>query len=417
MVDVERHAEETPLRHCPWEEELARAGITTSPALLRWGAPSIGLLPLVAAAVVALADGGERPGALGLALLALAAVPFVVWLAGADSGPSPAVAAAMIAPIAALGAVGVVAASQGLGSEPGYRLATFPLLLAVLLWVSVDARRSTAVALAAYLAVTGPVVAGWLAGRPLLTASAVVTWHLGFVFCVAAAYAVRLAYLANVQVREAREALARQEAAAQRRRVAQDVHDVVAHTLAVTMLHVTAARMAVRRSSPAEAEEALEEAERHGRSSLADIRRIVRLLRADDEPGVLATAQPGLGEVEALLESYRAAGLGVEGTVALDGAPASPTAELAVYRVVQEALANAARHGDGTATVRLSAAAGHLSVRVANPASTQPQPRRPGSSGLVGMRERVSAAGGTFEAGASDGTWVVRAEIPAAVPA
>jgi signal transduction histidine kinase len=415
MVDVERHAEETPLRHCPWEEELARAGITTSPALLRWGAPSIGLLPLVAAAVVALADGGERPGALGLALLALAAVPFVVWLAGADSGPSPAVAAAMIAPIAALGVVEVVAPSQGLGSESAYRVAAFPLLLAILLWVSVDARRAGVVAVAAYLAVTGPVVAGWLTDRPVLSASAVVTWHLGVVFCTAAAYAVRLAYLANVQVREAREALARQQAAEQRRRVAQDVHDVVAHTLAVTMLHVTAARMAVRRSSPAEAEEALEEAERHGRSSLADIRRIVRLLRADDEAGVLDAAQPGLTEIEALLESYRAAGLGVDGTLALDGTPASPTAELAAYRVVQEALANAARHGDGTATVRIGAAAGHLSVRVANPAPVMPQPT--GGSGLVGMRERVSAAGGTFEAGARNGTWVVQAEIPAAVPA
>jgi signal transduction histidine kinase len=416
MVGVEL-AGQAIVRHCPWEEELARAGVTTSPALLRWGAPSIGLLPLVAAAVVALADGGRPPGALGLALLALAAVPFVVWLAGADGGPTPGTAALMIAPIAALGTVEAVATSQGLGSEAAYRLATFPLLLAVLLWVSVDARRASAVALAAYLAGTVPVVAGWLAGRPPLTASAVVTWHLGFVFCVAAAYAVRLAYLANVQVREAREALARQEAAAQRRRVAQDVHDVVAHTLAVTMLHVTAARMAVRRSSPTEAEEALEEAERHGRASLADIRRIVRLLRADDEPDAVGAAQPGLGEVQALLDSYRAAGLGVEGTLVLDGAPASPTAEVAVYRVVQEALANAARHGDGTATVRLSSAAGHLSVRVANPAPAQPRPQRSGSNGLVGMRERVSAAGGTFEAGARDGTWVVRAEIPAPVPA
>ena len=416
MVGVERDSREPPPRHCPWEEELARAGITTSPTLLRWGAPSIGLLPLVAAAAVALADGGERPGVVGLALLAVAALPFVVWLAGADSGPSPAVAATIVVPIAALGVVEVVAPAQGLGSESAYRVAAFPLLLAILLWVSVDARRSTAVAAAAYLAVTGPVLAGWLADRPVLPASAVVTWHLGVVFCAAAAYAVRLAYLANVQVREAREALARQEAAEQRRRVAQDVHDVVAHTLAVTMLHVTAARMAVRRSSPAEAEEALEEAERHGRSSLADIRRIVRLLRADGDAGAVDAAQPGLTEIEALLESYRAAGLGVDGTLALDGAPASPSAELAAYRVVQEALANAARHGDGTATVRIGASAGHLSVRVANPAPAQPR-QRTGGSGLVGMRERVSAAGGTFEAGARDGTWVVQAEIPAAVPA
>jgi signal transduction histidine kinase len=415
MVLVPRDDPE-PALHCPWEEELARAGITTSPALLRWGAPSVGLLPLVAAAVVALAAGGPGPVRPALALLALAAVPFVVWLAGRDEGPTPVVAATMVAPVAVLGVVEVV--SRGLGDETAYRLATFPMLLVVLLWVSVDAGRSTLVALAAYLAVTGPVVAGALAGRPVLSGSAVVTWHMGFVFCAAAAYAVRLAYRANAQVREAREALARQEAADRRRQVAQDVHDVVAHTLAITMLHVTAARMAVRRSSPADAEEALAEAERHGRASLADIRRIVRLLRADDadEAGAVDAAQPGLDGIGELLESYRAAGLGVKGTLRLDGEPASATAGLAAYRVVQEALANAARHGDGTATVALSAAAGHVSLRVENPAPVA-RPRRPAGSGLVGMRERVASAGGTLEVGAQDGTWVVRAEIPAGASA
>ena len=391
-------------RHCPWEDELARAGITASPALLRWGAPSVGLLPLVAAAVVA-----GAPTWLGLALLALAALPFVVWLCGRDDGPTPVVAVAILAPVAALGTAEVAGAA--LGSETAYRLATFPVLLAVLLWVSVDARWASGVAVAAYLSVTGPVVAGALAGRPLLSVSAVVTWHLGYVFCAAAASAVRLAYRANVQVREAHEALARQRDAERRRRVAQDVHDVVAHTLAITLLHVTAARMAVRRAAPADAEEALQEAERHGRSSLADIRRVVRLLRSDDDDtGALDAAQPGLSEITELLDSYRAAGLGVDGTVALDGVPASATAELAAYRVVQEALANAARHGDGTASVRVGAAAGRLTVRVVNPAPSAP---RSAGGGLVGMRERVSAAGGTVEAGVRGGTWVVHAEIPA----
>jgi predicted TIM-barrel fold metal-dependent hydrolase len=110
------------------------------------------------------------------------------------------------------------------------------------------------------------------------------------------------------------------------------------------MLHITAARMAVRRSSPGDAEEALAEAERHGRASLADIRRIVRVLR--DDQTALDPAQPGLADIEALAESYRAAGLPVRLSLTVPE-DAGTAAQLAVYRVLQEALANAARHGSG----------------------------------------------------------------------
>jgi signal transduction histidine kinase len=129
-----------------------------------------------------------------------------------------------------------------------------------------------------------------------VASSDVVTWHVVVVLSLVAGYAVRFSYRAAASVTEAREALAWRAAAEERRRVARDVHDVVAHTLAVTMLHITAARMAVNRGAPDVAVNALEEAERQGRSSLADIRRIVRLLRAE-EGSAIDAVQPGLADV------------------------------------------------------------------------------------------------------------------------
>ncbi|MCG5217768.1 histidine kinase [Streptosporangium soli] len=390
-----------PAPDCSWEQDLQRAGVTEErPAGLRYGTPFLSLAMLAAAAVTAVLSGD--PGVAGLALLAVAAVPWLVWLR-ADNGPTWTFAAATLTPLAVLGIGQEFTGALSLGGEVAYRLATFPVLLVVLLTI---ASGSTRIAV-------GTTIAGYAAfGVPLFWGDATigVTWHMGFAFCVAAGYAVKLTYIATAKIAEARQALAAQAAAEQRRRVAQDVHDVVAHTLAVTMLHITAARMAVRRSSPAEAEEALEEAERHGRSSLADIRRIVRFLRSDEVTAVDA-AQPGLDDIEALVDSYRAAGHPVRLSLAIDERCSSPAAELAVYRVLQEALANAARHGSGPATVTLRVADGGMSLQVGNPVGQRAAGPSQGS-GLIGMRERVAAAGGVIETGARDGRWLVQASLP-----
>jgi len=327
-----------------------------------------------------------------------------------DNGPSWSFAAFVLAPMAVLG-IGRWSAALGLGSDPAYYLATLPTLFLILLYTGfAPPRMAAGVATAAFGAFWAPLLAGWVWGRANVDLTGAVIWSAGFAFCVAAGYAVRLSYIVNRRLTEAREALAWQAATDQRRRIAQDVHDVVAHTLAITMLHITAARMAVRRSSPAEAEEALEEAERHGRASLNDIRRIVRLLRSDDATAVDA-AQPGLADVEALADSYRAAGLPVEMSLSTDGRRTSPTAELALYRVLQESLANAARHGSGPATVNLRVIDDAMSLDVANPVQRQAAQSSQGS-GLLGMRERITTAGGTIEAGAQNGHWIVRATVP-----
>ena len=94
----------------------------------------------------------------------------------------------------------------------------------------------------------------------------------------------------------------------------------------------------------------------------------------------------------------------------------TPSAELAAYRVLQEALTNAARHGSGPATVELRVIDNELCLHIDNPVAG-PSPREPRGSGLLGMRERIAAAGGTLDTGIRNGRWVVDAVIPAGVAA
>lgn len=383
------------------------------PAHVRVGLSLLAFCSLAAALLAASLTGksGTRPEVFGVVLVLVAAVPWLRWAMRDDNGPSWSFAAFVVAPMAALGLGRWQAIPTSLESDPAYYLATFPVPWLVLLYTAfAPMRMAIGVAIAAVAGFVVPLLGGWALGQLTGDLAAPLIWVTCFAFCITAGYAVRLSYITNRRIGAAREALARQAAAEERRRIAQDVHDVVAHTLAITMLHITAARMAVRRSSPEDAEEALEEAERHGRASLNDIRSIVRLLRSDSASAVDA-AQPGLSDVEALTESYRAAGLPVRLSLAIDGSPASPTAELALYRVLQEALANAARHGSGPATVDLHVTDGAMSLSVDNPLHQQTaQPSQ--GSGLIGMRERIAAAGGTIEAGVRNGRWIVRAVVP-----
>jgi signal transduction histidine kinase len=239
-----------------------------------------------------------------------------------------------------------------------------------------------------------------------------IIWSFATTFMVVATMGIRFGCLAMTRTKEALAAQALNE---ERRHVARDIHDVVAHTLAVTMLHITAARMAVHRGAPTDALEALEEAERHGRSSLGDVRRIVRLLRSEDRR-VSLFAQPDLGALDQLVDGYRTAGLPVELDVQGGTDHVAPVASVTLYRVVQEALANAARHGHGPASVNLRFVDGSAVLSVCNAGGANGRARRPQGSGLVGMEERVLAAGGCLDAGPTDGGWAVRANVPVGGP-
>jgi signal transduction histidine kinase len=205
----------------------------------------------------------------------------------------------------------------------------------------------------------------------------------------------------------------RQIALEERQRIAREVHDLVAHSLSVTMLHLTAARRDLEDGADvAEAIDALKDAERIGRQAMSDVRSTVGLL--GEESGGAAAPTPQLGDVPALVESFRAAGLDVsyrcEGE--LDEVPA-PTA-LGLYRIVQESLANVAKHAPGSRVkVRLDLARdpGALSVRNALARGTAATGST-GGSGLRGMAARADLLGASFAAGHDGKEWAVEVGLP-----
>ncbi len=207
------------------------------------------------------------------------------------------------------------------------------------------------------------------------------------------------------ELREAQQRQVEHAAANERTRIAREVHDVVAHSLTVTMLHVTGARRALA-NDPARAADALERAEEVGRESLDSIRQVVGLLRTGDEGAGLDAPLPAIADIPSLVDQYRGVGLRVTDELCLDGLVADATTSLTAFRVVQEALANALQHAPG-APVVLSvagdASAAVLRIVAENPATIASGRSDRVGLGLRGMTERVRAAGGSLEVGATEG--------------
>jgi signal transduction histidine kinase len=216
------------------------------------------------------------------------------------------------------------------------------------------------------------------------------------------------------QLDATRRELAERAMLEERRRIARDVHDFVGHGLAAVMLQVTSARHVLRRD-PAAAEEALRSAEEVGRQSMRELRRTVALLRSDEETGVLPPV-PTANEIPALVDYARAGGLPVELRMRGDPAAIAPTVGLALYRIAQEALANAARHAPRARTVLgLEQSDGQVSLvaETTGPVLAAPERERERTRyGLIGMRERATALGGEFSAGPTPGGWRVSCRLP-----
>jgi signal transduction histidine kinase len=209
------------------------------------------------------------------------------------------------------------------------------------------------------------------------------------------------------QLRAAQAGLAARARAEERNRIARDLHDVIAHTLTVSLLHVMSARLAVEHD-PADAARALAEAERLSRESLAEVRQVAGLVRASSDSPL-----PGASELPALISRFQSAGANV--TFAVDGDPGRlpATVGLALYRILQEALTNVVKHAPGApVTARITVASGQVSLDVD---SLGPAGNGTGF-GLVSMRERAESLGGSCEAGPSGAGWLVRATLPLAVP-
>jgi signal transduction histidine kinase len=227
-------------------------------------------------------------------------------------------------------------------------------------------------------------------------------------------YALALEERAAALERE-QEANARVAAAEERTRIARELHDVLSHSVSVMVVQAGAERLALG-SGRAATGEALEAIEKTGRQALAEMRRLLGMLRADGEPPAHAP-QPTVAEVEHLVSQVREAGLPVE--LLIQGEPTSlpPGVAVSAYRIIQEALTNVLKHaGPASARVVVRYATHELELEVADDGRGARGADGTGH-GLVGMRERVALYGGEFDAGARNGGgFVVRARLPIVTP-
>jgi signal transduction histidine kinase len=354
------------------------------PAIARWAVPGV---------ISVLAVLGVLQSQRGLAL----AAPALLVVAGAVFLMTPARPAAMAVCVAA-----AFAALTVLGTGTASDLGWFGVCV-----------------LAGWCAYTGSVpvtIALWAAAVLTFCLEWILTtddrgwasWIAGTTFATFGLLLARRERDLAQQLRLAQAGLADRARAEERNRIARELHDVIAHSLTVSLLHVSSARLAVEEDS-ADAVRALAEAERLGRECLTEVRQVVGLLRRGEGGGTAPL--PGAGQLAALVGEYRGAGADIGLDVDGDPAGLTATAGLACYRILQESLANAARHAPGApvrAALSVTAAGAVLVVDSAGAAGSG------AGGGLLSMRERAEALGGSCAAGPAPGGWRVRAEIPLA---
>jgi signal transduction histidine kinase len=355
------------------------------------------LVPVFALVVAIVAAVTDPSSAADLILAALAVAAFAVWT-HLPKVPLWAMSLAVVAPV-------VVAQRSGQME---------PLLFEVSLLAFVVGRwapsQAAAVALG-LLALAAPVGASLIQDPSEI---AVGIWLMGIAFPWAIGRAAARQSQLTTQLDATRRELAEQALLDERRRIARDVHDFVGHGLAAVMLQITSARHVLRRD-PTAAEKALKSAEEVGRRSMQELRRTVRLLRSDEEAAVAPPLQSA-GDIATLVDDARAGGLAVALRKRGDFSQIAPSAGVALYRIAQEALANAARHAPQARTViEIEVAMGRASLVVE---SNGPTAARPSSEpkrlryGLIGMRERATALGGEFSAGPTARGWRVSCRLP-----
>jgi signal transduction histidine kinase len=234
-----------------------------------------------------------------------------------------------------------------------------------------------------------------------------VTWAIARAFVDRGRRAEHLEERADRLERSHAEAVADERAT-----IARELHDVIAHSVSVMTVQAGAARVLLDEDRPERARESLLAVEETGRQALGEMRRLLGILRGDEHETRLAP-QPGISDIDALVEQVRRAGLPVDVVVEGEPRPLPPGVDLAAYRVVQEALTNALKHA-GAARAEVSIHYGNnvLELAITNDGHVR-RNGRGGGHGLVGMRERVALYGGEFEAGPRNGGgFAVRASLP-----
>jgi signal transduction histidine kinase len=334
-------------------------------------------------------EGRTELDALGVALAACAALALVAWRRSALA--AFAAAALFDALLAALGyAVGL------------------PLAAAAALYLLAAGRDerhgwtalTTAIVVGAFLAY----LAGAAVGTDGFPASDL--FHGALAFAVAW-FAGERTRLRRVQIAEER----RLAVAEERARIARDLHDSAGHAINVIAVRAGAARLR-HHQDPDRSLVALETIEAVARQTAGEIDQIVAALRSDRPADGRVDAPPGLASLATLVADHTAAGLAVQ--VDTEGTPRALTSAVdqAAFRIAQEALTNAARHGAGSARIAVSFTDAELELTVTNPVLDAGPPRPSGGHGLVGMQERATLAGGRLDAGRVNGSFSVRARLP-----
>ena len=338
-------------------------------------------------------DSGARFDVVSVPLLILQTMPLIwrrrnpiriLWITGAAI-----IFYSMLGyPVVTSGSLGVFVAFYTVAANESRRRATVAALATA---------GGVLISFAAYAAVGS--MQGWQGELTNTYLTYGLAWLIGDNLRVRRAYTRQLESRA-VELEREREEKADQAVTEERARIARELHDVVAHYVSVMVVQAAGARRVVDKD-PAAAKGALEAVESAGRTALAEMRRMLEVLRADD-PGM--GPQPGLGEIERLIQQVRDAGLPVE--LSIEGSVCCLPAgmDLAAYRIVQEALTTTVKHGgSATAHVTVRYAADTLEIQVIDDgrgaAALLLSDSDGRGHGLIGMKERVALFGGELEAG------------------
>jgi len=309
------------------------------------------------------------------------------------------------APIAAFLAVGTGTIAVLLG---GGDAGPMPILLVLGMFGVAAVRPIGEVVLGLAFLEVGLVVM-WVAGVEGFDVADMVVTGLSFAAAAALGWGLQTRRRRIEGFEVEREEATQQAAADERLRIAQELHDVVAHSLGVIAVQAGVG-LHVMDEEPDEARAALEHISRMSRSSLAEIRWLLGRVR--DTDGAAYSPTPGLGDLRRLVKEVDDAGLHVELDVLGDADDVPPGVGLAAYRITQEALTNAIRHAHATrADVTVSVALGSLTIEVVD--DGRGGAPTGGGHGLVGMQERAAVYGGTVDAGPiPGGGFRVRAQLP-----
>jgi len=394
------------------------ARLPRPPALLlvtkrfRHGLPVLSALVFVAGLALKLSLSGPARGA-GLELGVLVYMPVVAF---GRRWPLPVlgVVAALAAAPMALGATSL-AASLALGLA-GYLVAVgLPRRSSVRAVLAAAGVLGAALACAGITNGSAPLAVEGVEGFLPLAAA----WFIGDSVAARRRYVAGLAEQAERE-RAAQAERARQEVREERVRIARELHDVVAHTLAVITVQAGVGRRLMAKR-PEEASTALESIELIGRTAQDELRVVLGLLREEKTEAAALAPAPRLVDLKELADTVRASGTPVELRTSGTDGQLSPALELTVYRVVQEALTNVVRHAPGArAMVDVAVSAAQIRLEVSNgepcgrSAGAGPRPPIPGTgNGIVGMRERIGAFGGWLVAEPlAGGGFHVLAEVP-----